>query len=86
MPLMLTAAERAMLDSLAAPIDANRRPEFLGAVSAKLEATGAVEIGPGSLHRVARGVLADFWTPPIDQRAGRIGPRGSRSEAPEAKQ
>ena len=40
MPLMLTPAERAMLDGLAAPVDANRRPEFLCAVSAKLEAAG----------------------------------------------
>ena len=79
MPLMLKDAERAILDALAAPIAENRRPEFLGAVTTKLEAAGAVEIGPGSLHRAARGVLADFWTPPIDQRAGRIGPRGPRS-------
>jgi hypothetical protein len=40
MPLMLTDAERAMLDALAAPIDADRRPEFLGAVtpSSRLQA------------------------------------------------
>ena len=79
MPLPLTDAELAMLHALAAPIAENRRPEFLGAVTTKLEAAGAVEIGPGSLHRVARSVLADFWTPPVDQRAGRIGPRGPRS-------
>jgi hypothetical protein len=54
MPLMLTDAELAMLDALAAPIDANRRPEFLGAVTTKLEAAGPAAIGPGALHRTAR--------------------------------
>jgi hypothetical protein len=79
MPLMLTDAERAMLHALAAPIDANRRPEFMGAVTTKLEAAGATAIGPGALHRTARMVLRDFWDPPPDLRQGRIGPRGPRS-------
>jgi hypothetical protein len=47
MPLMLTEAERAMLHALAAPIDANRRPEFMGAVTTKLEAAGPAAVGPG---------------------------------------
>jgi hypothetical protein len=72
MPLLLTDAERAMLDALAAPIDANRRPEFLGAVTMKLEAAGPAAIGPGALHRTAR-------TP--DLRSGRVGPRGGGSHA-----
>ncbi len=76
MPLMLTDAERAMLDALAAPIDANRRPEFLGAVTTKLEAAGPAGVGPGALHRTARTVLRDFWDPPLDLRSGRVGPRG----------
>jgi len=76
MPLMLTDAERTMLDALAAPIDVNRRPEFLGAVTTKLEAAGPAAIGPGALHRTAREVLGQFWTAPPDLRSGRVGPRG----------
>jgi hypothetical protein len=64
MPLMLTDAERAMLDALAAPIDANRRPEFLGAVTTRLEAQGPTAVGPGALHRTAREILGGFWSPP----------------------
>jgi hypothetical protein len=36
MPLSLTDAELAMLHALAAPVDANRRPEFMGAVEKSL--------------------------------------------------
>jgi hypothetical protein len=79
MPLMLTPAERAMLDALAAPIAANRRPEFLGAVTTKLEAAGPAAIGEGSLHRAARSVIADFWSAPPDLRQGRVGARGPRN-------
>jgi hypothetical protein len=79
MPLSLTDAEWAMLDALAAPIDANRRPEFLGAVTMKLEAAGPAAIGPGALHRTARTVLRDFWDPPPDLRSGRVGPRNPRN-------
>ena len=79
MPLMLTPAERAMLEGLAAPVDENRRPEFLGAVSAKLEAAAPAAIGEGSIHRAARSVIADFWSAPEDLRSGRIGPRGPRN-------
>jgi hypothetical protein len=53
MPLMLTDAERAMLNALAAPIDANRRPEFMGAVEKELEAASPAAIGPGTVHRTA---------------------------------
>jgi hypothetical protein len=79
MPLMLTDAELALLHALAAPIDANRRPEFMGAVTTKLEASGPAAIGPGVLHRTARAVLRDFWSPPPDLRSGRVGPRGPRN-------
>ena len=77
MPLMLTDAERAMLDALAAPVAANRRPEFLGAVEKALEASPAA-IGPGAVHRAARSVIAAFWTAPPDLRQGRVGPRAAR--------
>lgn len=79
MPLTLTPDELQMLNALAAPIDANRRPEFLGAVTTKLEAAGPAAIGPGVLHRTARTVLRDFWSPPQDLRQGRLGPRGPRN-------
>jgi hypothetical protein len=69
-------AELALLHTLAAPIDANRRPEFMGAVATKLEAAGPAAVGPGALHRTARTVLRDFWDPPPDLRSGRVGPRG----------
>ena len=78
MPLMLTPNEHALLDRLAAPVDENRRPEFLGAVSARLEAVSPAAIGEGSLHRAARSVISDFWTAPPDLRQDRIGPRGPR--------
>jgi hypothetical protein len=79
MPLPLSHDELAMLHALAAPIDANRRPEFMGAVEKELEAAGPAAIGPGVLHRTARTVLRSFWTPPPDLRQGRVGPRGPRS-------
>jgi hypothetical protein len=78
MPLPLSHDELAILHALAAPIDANRRPEFLGAVTTKLEAAGPAAFGPGALHRTARTVPRDFWDPPPDLRQGRVGPRGPR--------
>lgn len=79
MPLMLTQAELSMLNALAAPVDENRRPEFISAVSARLEAAGPVGVGEGSINRAARSVIADFWSAPPDLRQGRVGPRGPRS-------
>jgi hypothetical protein len=76
MPLLLSDDDLAMLHALAAPIDPNRRPEFMGAVTTKLEAAGPAAVGPGALHRTARTVLRDFWDPPPDLRSGRVGPRG----------
>jgi hypothetical protein len=64
------------LHALAAPIDQNRRPEFMEAVTVKLEPGAPAAVGPGALHRTARTVLRDFWTPPPDLRKGRLGPRG----------
>jgi hypothetical protein len=74
----LTDAELAMLHALAAPIDRSRQPEFMQAVTTKLEAAGPAAIGEGSLHRAARSIIADFWSAPPDLRQGRVGPRGSR--------
>jgi hypothetical protein len=79
MPLPLSRDDLAMLHALAAPIDANRRPEFMSAVTTKLEAAGPGAVGPGSVHRAARSVFADFWEAPPDLRQGRVGPRGPRN-------
>jgi hypothetical protein len=79
MPLPLSAEELALLHTLVAPIDKSRQPEFLSAVTTKLEAQGPTAVGPGVLHRTARAALRDFWNPPPDLRQGRVGPRGSRN-------
>jgi hypothetical protein len=80
MALPLSADALAMLDTLAAPIDQQRRPAFLGAVTAKLEAGGPAAVGEGSVNRAAREVLSagGYWNAPLDLRAGRVGPRGPR--------
>jgi hypothetical protein len=69
-----------MLDTLAAPVDASKRPEFIHALSAKLEASNPAAIGEGSVNRAAREVLCagGYWNAPLDLRAGRVGPRGPR--------
>jgi hypothetical protein len=79
MPLPLSDADLAMLYALAAPIDQSRQPEFMEAVTSRLEASPPAAVGPGTLHRTARTVLADFWSPPPDLRQGRLGPRGPRN-------
>jgi hypothetical protein len=79
MPLPLNAEETTMLLTLAAPIDKNRQPEFLSAVTLRLEAAGPAAIGPGAVHRAAREILGGFWSPPPDLRVGRLGPRGPRN-------
>jgi hypothetical protein len=68
-----------ILHALAAPIDKSRQPEFMTAVTTKLEAAGPSAIGPGTVWRTAAQTIADFWTPPPDLRQGRLGPRGPRS-------
>jgi hypothetical protein len=75
----LNPEEMELLRSLGAPIDKSRQPEFLSAVTTKLEAAGPALVGPGALHRTARTVLRDFWNPPPDLRQGRVGPRGPRN-------
>ena len=76
MPLILSAEEQSLLLGLAAPIEPRRRDQFMDAVTAELENAGAV--GPGAVHRAARSILAQFWSPPADLRQDRIGPRGLR--------
>ena len=68
MALILSAEEQDLLHALAAPIAPQRRPEFLDVVTARLESADA--IGPGAVHRAARSVLAQFWSPPPDLRTG----------------
>jgi hypothetical protein len=79
MPLMLAPDAMDLLLTLAAPIDANRRPEFMGAVERELAAASPAAIGPGTVHRTARTVLRSFWTAPPDLHQGRLGPRGPRN-------
>ena len=67
-----------ILHALSEPIADARRPEFVSAVTTKVEAAGLAAIGPGSVHRAARSVFADFWSAPPDLRQGRVGPRGPR--------
>ena len=79
MPLPLSIEEQDLLRALAAPIDRSRQPEFISAVTMKLEAASPAAIGPGAVHRTARSVLGQFWTAPPDLRQGRVGPRGRRN-------
>jgi hypothetical protein len=79
MPLRLSAEQQTLLRALAEPIDRSRQPEFLGAVEKALEAQAPAAVGPGVVHRTARAVLRDFWSPPPDLRQGRLGPRGPRN-------
>jgi hypothetical protein len=70
---LLSIEEQALLHSLSQPIDPPRRPEFMQAVARELANAGAV--GPGVLHRTAREIVRQFWTPPADLRQGRSVPR-----------
>jgi hypothetical protein len=79
MPLPLSLEEQNLLLTLAAPIDRSRQPEFMSAVTTKLEAQGPATVGPGAVHRAAREILSGFWSPPPDLRQGRLGHRGPRS-------
>jgi hypothetical protein len=75
----LNREEMDLLRSLSAPIDQRRQPEFMEAVTTKLEAADPAAVGPGAVHRTAREILGQFWTAPPDLRQGRLGPRGPRS-------
>jgi hypothetical protein len=78
MPLILSAEEQSLLLELAAPIDDARRPGFLGAVERAIEAAAPAAVGIGLVHRIGRAAQRDYFDPPVDTRAGRIGPRGPR--------
>jgi hypothetical protein len=77
--MLLSAEAQNILHALATPIDKSRQPEFLSAVTTRLEAQGPAAVGPGAVHRVAREILGGFWSPPPDLRQGRLGPRGPRT-------
>ena len=70
MPLPLSDADLAMLYALAAPIDQSRQPEFMEAVTSRLEASPPAAVGPGTLHRTARTVLAELLEPAAGSSAG----------------
>ena len=78
MLLNLAPDELSMLNALAAPIDDARRQEFLGAVERAIEAAAPAAVGIGLVHRIGRAAQRDYFDPPVDTRAGRIGPRGPR--------
>jgi hypothetical protein len=80
MPLSLNTEEMDLLLSLSAPIDQQRRPQFLQAVVASLETTGpAGAVGIGSVHRTARQIQREFWTPPLSTVVGTPQRRGERA-------
>jgi hypothetical protein len=65
MPLALTSEEMSLLLSLSAPLDQQRRPQFLQEVAAELEAKRqAGEVGEGLVHRLARTIQRKYWDPP----------------------
>jgi hypothetical protein len=62
MPLMLTDAQMDLLTQLSLPIDVDRRPAFLQAVSLELE--NAAGIGEGAVYRIGARLQRQFWQPP----------------------
>jgi hypothetical protein len=72
-PLKLNDSEMSMLLTLSAPIDQQRRPQFLQEIAQELEAKRqAGEIGEGSVHRVARTVQRRFFDPPQLPNSGKM--------------
>jgi hypothetical protein len=69
--MQLNDEELTIVLALAEPIDQRRRPEFLAAVAAELEAE-AVH-GPGAAHRVGRAIQRKYFEPP--QFRETLGPR-----------
>lgn len=64
-PLALTSDEMSLLLSLSAPLDQQRRPQFLQEVAQEVEAKRqAGEIGEGLVHRLARDLQRKYFTPP----------------------
>ena len=62
MPLSLSPAEMTILHALAAPIELQKRAEFLTKVAEALERAGG--IGEGAVHRVARVVQRRYFDAP----------------------
>jgi hypothetical protein len=71
-PLQLNDNEMSLLLSLSAPIDQQRRPQFLQEVAQELEAKRqAGEVGEGLVHRLARTIQRKYFTPPQLPNAGK---------------
>jgi hypothetical protein len=62
MPLSLSPAEMNLLLQLAAPIELQKRSEFLTEVAEALARTGG--IGEGAVHRLARVIQRKYFDPP----------------------
>jgi hypothetical protein len=77
-PLQLNDDEVALLLHLSQPIERALRPQFLAAVEAALEAQGQGG-GAGAVHRAARQVQRQFWTPPESTALGTPQRRGERA-------
>ena len=76
MPLMLSRRRAGSLARAGLPHPQDRRPEFLSAVTTRLEAAGPAAVGPGAVHRAAREILGGFWSPPPDLRQNRVAKEG----------
>jgi hypothetical protein len=63
-PIAFSDAELDMLLTLAQPLPPENRTRFLEAIAAELAAQGA-ELGPGSVHRIARELQKRFFTPSL---------------------
>lgn len=67
MPVTITAAELSILHALAAPIELQKRAEFLTEVAEALERAGGSStssLGEGAVHRVARVVQRRYFDAP----------------------
>jgi hypothetical protein len=71
--MSITLPAEAYLDTLAAPIEPNRRSAFLAEVAAELEAAGA--IGEGAVYRAAARIQRALFDPPHDARIGNAASR-----------
>jgi hypothetical protein len=62
MAVSFTDDEATVILSLARPIEAGLRPQFIDAVRAELEAAGLS--GTGAVHRIARVLQRRYFNPP----------------------
>ena len=70
-PIPLSAAQLSAVYRAAAPIDPDRRAEFLQRVADELQRT--LDLGDGQLYRVLRDAQVAIISPPSQD--GRRGPR-----------